>query len=77
MSGFPMGSPLSRDYVQGEPLLASFFEGDFRDPASFQEKAKEVDGRFDRDARERAASFVRAPSEAGKRGLDRFLAEVL
>jgi bacillithiol biosynthesis cysteine-adding enzyme BshC len=75
MSGFPMGSPLSRDYVQGEPLLANFFEGDFRDPASFQEKAKEVDGRFDRDARERAASFIRAPSEAGKRGLDRFLAE--
>lgn len=70
-----MGSPLSRDYVQGETHLASFFEGDFRDPVSFQEKAKEVDERFDSDARERVASFVRTPSEAGKRGLDRFLAE--
>jgi len=70
-----MGSPLFKDYIQGETHLAGFFEGDFRDPGAFQEKAREVDERFHRDARERVASLVREPSEAGKRGLDRFLAE--
>jgi bacillithiol biosynthesis cysteine-adding enzyme BshC len=70
-----MGSPLSRDYVQGETHLARFFEGNFRDPASFTQKAEEVDQRFHKEAREKVASFVRPPSDAGKAGLDRFLAE--
>lgn len=34
-----------------------------------------MDERFTRDARERAASFLRAPSKAAREGLDRFLAE--
>ena len=64
-----------RDYIQRETHLARFFEGDFRDPASFQEKAREVDQRFSRDSRERVGAMVRAPSQAARDGLDRFLAE--
>jgi bacillithiol biosynthesis cysteine-adding enzyme BshC len=70
-----MGSSLSRDYVQGETHLARFFEGDFRDPASFQKKAREVDQRFHKEGRERVASLIRPPTDAGKEALERFVAE--
>jgi bacillithiol biosynthesis cysteine-adding enzyme BshC len=75
LAGFPRGSSLVRDYVQGETHLARFFEGDFRSRGSFVEKAREVDERFNRAARERVAAMVRAPSEAAREGLDRFLEE--
>ena len=55
--------------------MARFFEGDFRDPASYEEKAQEVDQRCCRGGRERAASWVTAASEAAKRGLERFVKE--
>jgi bacillithiol biosynthesis cysteine-adding enzyme BshC len=71
-TGLPGGSPLVRDYVQGESHLARFFEGDFRDPGAFREKVREVDERFSRSARDRAASFLRAPSDAAARNLERF-----
>jgi bacillithiol biosynthesis cysteine-adding enzyme BshC len=55
--------------------LARYFEGDFRDPAAFREKARELDDRFPRAARDRAASLLRAPSEAAERALARFKEE--
>jgi len=73
--GFPRGSSLVRDYMQGEVHLSRFFEGDFRDAASFIEKAREVDQRFNRAARERVAALARAPSGAAQEGLNRFLEE--
>jgi bacillithiol biosynthesis cysteine-adding enzyme BshC len=75
LAGFPRGSSLVRDYVQGETHLARFFEGDFRSPESYVEKAREVDSRFNRATRERVAEMVRAPSPAAREGLDRFLEE--
>lgn len=71
----PRGSTLVRDYVQGEVHLSRFFEGDFRTSASFIEKAREVDQRFNRPARERVAALARAPSAAAQEGLNRFLEE--
>ncbi len=61
-----------RDYLQGESHLARFFEGDHRDPGAFRDKAREVEERFSRSARDRAASFLRAPSEAAAQALQRF-----
>ncbi|MGW8265480.1 MAG: bacillithiol biosynthesis protein BshC, partial [Longimicrobiales bacterium] len=61
--------------MQGETHLARFFEGDFRASASFVEKAREVDRRFNRAARERVAELARAPSGPAQEGLDRFLEE--
>jgi bacillithiol biosynthesis cysteine-adding enzyme BshC len=55
--------------------VARFFEGDFRDPAAYKEKAQEVDQRCCRGGRERAASWVTAASEAAERGLERFVNE--
>ncbi len=61
--------------MQGETHLARYYQGDFRDPVAYREKAGEVDQRFHRDARERAASLMRAPSEAARTGLARFREE--
>ncbi len=61
--------------MQGETHLIRYYEGEFQDRNAYREKAKEVDRRFHRDARERAASLVRAPSDAARAGLSRFLEE--
>ncbi len=62
-----------RDYLRGETHLARFFNGSFLDPASFREKAREVEDRFHRDHRERALSFLSTPSGAAARGLEGFV----
>ncbi len=75
LAGWPGGSPLVRDYVRGEPHLVRHFNGSFRDPASFREKAREVDLRFHRDARERALSFLSPAGPGAVEGLGRFVEE--
>ncbi len=68
LSGLPDGSTLVRDFIQGESHLSHFFTGSFRSPSSYQDKLREVDHRFSRDARESALSFLAPPSDsaAGK-----------
>jgi bacillithiol biosynthesis cysteine-adding enzyme BshC len=64
------GSALADDYVAGLPRARAFFEGWWGDPEAYVSKAREVTGRFDRDARERAASALRCHDEAARLRLD-------
>jgi len=73
--GRPSGAPVVRDYLEGDPGVLRFFEGHFDDAAAYVGKAVEVDGRFDRDARRRAAAAMHAPPGADPTKLDRFVDE--
>ncbi|MBT8398366.1 MAG: bacillithiol biosynthesis cysteine-adding enzyme BshC [Gemmatimonadetes bacterium] len=63
------------DYIRDEPHACRFYGGSFRDPSSYREKAREVDARFHRDARQRALSMIGAHTEPARDRLDRFLEE--
>jgi len=69
LAGRPAGAPLVRDYLEGAPAARDFYAGHFDEPEAYREKAQEVDGRFDRAARERAAQAIRVPAggDAGRR----------
>lgn len=60
--GSPEGSPLVRDYVQGESHLAPYFAGDYRSREAYRQKAGEVDTRFDRDGREGVRDLIHDPT---------------
>ena len=75
MTGLPGGAPLVEDYLRDEPHVCRFYGGSFRDPSAYLEKAREVDARFHRDARQRALSMVQAHTEPAKERLDRFVEE--
>jgi bacillithiol biosynthesis cysteine-adding enzyme BshC len=63
------------DYFKGETHVCQFFSGSFRDARSYEEKAREVDQRFHRDARARALSMITRSTEPARAVLDRFLDE--
>jgi len=71
----PSGSALVRDYLGGEAHLSRFFSGSFRDPAAYLQKAREVDDRFHRGAREAALGWLGDPVPGARSRLDRFVAE--
>lgn len=71
----PGGAPLVGDYVRGEPHAGAFYNGGFRDPSAYVEKAREVDRRFHRDARARALSMIRASTPPATERLERFADE--
>lgn len=71
----PGGRPVVRDYLAGSSEASRFFGGHFGDLASFAAKAAEVDGRFDREARERAAEAIVVPDAADPDRLSRFVEE--
>lgn len=73
--GRPTGSPLVRDHLCGEGEAERFFGAGFDSLAAFEEKAREVDGRFDRAARARAAEAVSAPTPEASERLRRFVDE--
>lgn len=54
----PEGNALVEDYLAGRSPAAGFYEGVWNELSSFESKAAEVDGRFDRAARERAAGAL-------------------
>ncbi len=64
-----------RDYLAGSGRAGEFYVGRFDDPASFTAKAGELDGRFGREQRERAAQAVRAVDDTGRARLERFVEE--
>jgi len=72
---WPSGGALAGDYLAGAPQALDFYAGHFADPDSYRKKAIEVDSRFDREARRRAADAVRLPADAGGTRLDRFVDE--
>jgi len=71
----PSGAPIVRDYLAGKPDATAFFEGHFSDPSAYDAKAAEVDARFDRDARLRAAEAMHVPPGGDPARLDRFVEE--
>ncbi|MCG6955399.1 MAG: bacillithiol biosynthesis cysteine-adding enzyme BshC [Gemmatimonadetes bacterium] len=72
---WPSGGPLAMDYLAGAPKALSFYASHFADPDAYHAKAVEVDSRFDRDARRRAAEAIRIPADVGGSRLDRFVDE--
>jgi len=64
-----------QDYVRGECLAVEFFEGGRGNPEAFQRKARELDDRFHRDARERAASLIRPTAGVPSNRLQAFVEE--
>lgn len=71
----PEGSALVRAYLRGDPRVEPFFGPHFAELDSFRAKAREVDGRFDRAARERAVACMLAPPGADPSRLERFVEE--
>lgn len=71
----PSGARVVQDYLAGEAAAADFYGGRFDEIASFVAKAAEVDTRFDRAARERAAAALTVPPGADPSRLRRFVEE--
>lgn len=71
----PAGGALVQDYLSGSGDAGTFYGGRFDTLAAFEVKAKEIDGRFDRAARERAAAAMIAPEGADPARLERFVEE--
>ena len=71
----PSGARVVQDYLAGTGEAPGFFARRFDDPEAFRAKALEVDGRFDRDARERAVEAIGVPDGADAGRLQRFVEE--
>jgi bacillithiol biosynthesis cysteine-adding enzyme BshC len=71
----PHGSALVRAYLDGDPRVEPFFGSHFGRFESFVVKAREVDERFDRAARERAAASMLVPQGADPSRVERFVEE--
>jgi bacillithiol biosynthesis cysteine-adding enzyme BshC len=69
----PSGAPVVQAYLDGTSDVMGFFRGHFTDPEAYREKAAEVDRRFDRAARERAAEAMGVPTGADAHRLERFV----
>ncbi|MEX2466521.1 MAG: bacillithiol biosynthesis cysteine-adding enzyme BshC [Gemmatimonadota bacterium] len=69
----PVGAALVQDYLSESGEAGTFFAGRFDAFGSFEAKAEEVAGRFDRAARERAAAAMTAPDGADPARLTRFV----
>jgi bacillithiol biosynthesis cysteine-adding enzyme BshC len=71
----PEAGRLVRAYLDGEPSVERFFGPHFGAMSAFETKIAEVDGRFDRAARERAVEAVIVPPGAEAARLERFVEE--
>jgi bacillithiol biosynthesis cysteine-adding enzyme BshC len=71
----PAGTRIVQDYLASEGGAVGFFAGHFTRSASYAKKAAELDGRFDRAARERASDMILVPGGADGARLRRFVDE--
>ena len=71
--GRPGGSDVVRGYIEGDEAACSFFGRHFASLDDFRSKAEEVDGRFDREARERAVEALIVPPGADAARLTAFV----
>lgn len=69
----PTGGALVQAYLSGEGGVERFFGPSFTRWAAFEAKMAEVDGRFDREARARAAEAVIVPPGGDAARLERFV----
>ena len=73
--GHPQGGELVSAYMANNETVRDFYGPHFRDLSAFSLKAEEVDGTFDRAARERAAEALIVPPGGDRSRLDRFVDE--
>jgi bacillithiol biosynthesis cysteine-adding enzyme BshC len=73
--GHPSGGDLVRAYLAGDVGVERFFGPHFGNMKTFEAKAREIDVRFDRDARARAAEAVIVPPGGDAARLERFVEE--
>lgn len=71
----PGGGAIVQDYLAGRPEALALYGAFYADPDAYVEKAEEVDGRFDRDARRRAAAAIGVPAGGDPARLERFVGE--
>ena len=71
----PRGRPVVGDYLDGREEALRFFAGPFDAFSSYEAKAREVDGRFDAEARRRAADALIVPEGADTGRVERFVEE--
>ena len=71
----PSASGVVADYISGGEAARPFFRRHFPCRSDYESKAAEVDGRFDRAARERAVEGLIVPPGADPARLDRFVEE--
>jgi bacillithiol biosynthesis cysteine-adding enzyme BshC len=69
------GSRLVDDYLAGAPAISAFYAGHPLEAAAYRDKLAEVQRRFDRPARERAAAALRPTSPGAAERLRRFVEE--
>ena len=69
----PSAGPVVGDYLAADAKALDFFGGHFTSFDAFAEKARRVDGRFDRAARERAVEAIITPEGADPARLEHFV----
>jgi bacillithiol synthase len=69
------GTRLVQDYLAGDPRAAAFYEGNPADPRAWRAKLAEVNARFGRAERERAAAALAPTSARAAERLRRFVEE--
>lgn len=71
----PSGARVVKDYLADEGTATAFYGRRFDRPESYASKAEEVDGRFDRAARERVLESLIVPEGADEARLTAFVEE--
>jgi len=71
----PDGAAVVRDYMEARSRAVDLYGAHFADLDAYRRKASEVDRRFDRDARRRAAAAIRIPETGDPGRLQRFVEE--
>lgn len=64
-----------QDYLDARPEASGFFRGHYTSLADYEARAEAIDGRFDRAARERAASALSVPPGGDPGRVARFVEE--
>ncbi|MEQ8329681.1 MAG: bacillithiol biosynthesis cysteine-adding enzyme BshC [Longimicrobiales bacterium] len=73
--GRPTGAAVVAGYLAGADTAMPFYGRHFERLDAYREKAAEVDGRFDREARAVAARILRVPDRGDPARLERFVEE--
>lgn len=69
----PSGRPIVEDYLAGKHGAVRFYGRHFAAVDAYRDKASEIDGRFDREARARAAQAIVVPEAGDADRLSRFV----
>jgi len=69
----PTGAPVVGAYMEADPRALAFYSGHFSDAGAYAAKAAEVDGRFNRERRGRAATALTVPPGGDAGRLRRFV----